>query len=131
MTIGGYLPLRSLTRFHRRHEIVPRELAGTLAEGLELREARRDRGLGNAIGMKLLLDVGVEADAPHALDVAGTSAEAEAVQDVEDRPVVRVFRNAGRDSVGARAFAAGQRGNGEGGGGNQPETPRNQRVHGG
>ena len=39
------------------------------------------------LGMKLLVDIALEPDRPHALDVAGTRTVADTVEDVRDRRV--------------------------------------------
>jgi len=50
----------------------------------EGRQVRRQRGIGDAVGMELLVDPLVEADRPNPLDVAGPGAVTEPVEGMND-----------------------------------------------
>ena len=77
-------------------EIFFSQLAAAYGQRIEARETRRHRFVGQRVGPKLLIDVFVETDLPHAIDVARRGTKSQAVQDMQDGLVIWVLRNSGR-----------------------------------
>jgi hypothetical protein len=105
------LPLCHLSCLERRHEVLVCQLARALVDRLEARETRGHRRIGDPLGMQLLIDVSGQPDLTHAIDISRARTEPDAVQDVEDRLVVRVGGNT------RAGTARGQRRRGEDGDG--------------
>ena len=89
-------------------QVLVGDLPAALVQGLELGQPRRDSGILDAFGVELLIDVGLQPDRSHPLDIAGPWTEADPVEHVDDRLVVRTSRNRRRGSRGCRV----QRGRG-------------------
>ena len=65
--------------------IMPRQLNGRHAQSVERRELGGERGIfGNAVGMKLEIDPFLEAHLLDLVKIAGTRAESQTVEGVDD-----------------------------------------------
>jgi hypothetical protein len=91
--LGRLLPLLRASRHLRRKEILLGHLARAPREGFESAEPSSHLGVREALGVELLLHVGLQSYGAHALDIARRRPEADPVQDVNDGASVRTIRN--------------------------------------
>jgi hypothetical protein len=98
--VGPLLPLRRAAHHLRRDQVLLRNLAAALRQRLERGESCRDSLIVDPLRVQLLVDVGLQPDRAHPIDVPGPRPEADAVEDVDDGLVVRFRRHGGRRAAG-------------------------------
>ena len=89
------LPLALPPRFDRRQLDAFGDLPGAHPDCRQPREALGHRPIGDALGVKLVVDEALEPGCTNLLDVAGTRPVSDAIQDVDDGLVARGRRRGG------------------------------------
>ncbi len=98
--LSGCLLLHAAPLHQRRAEIVLGKLATALRKRVETGKPGRHGGIGEGLRPELLVDVLVQTHSPKALNVARRRSEAEPVQHVNDRLVIRMGWDAQRQRGG-------------------------------
>ncbi len=90
---GRRVLLRLDTRAHGRDEIVVGDLTRALGQRREPVQASVHQRIGDPFGVQLLIDVALETHLAHPGDIAGSGAETDSIQHMEDGLVIRMGGN--------------------------------------